>query len=34
MIHWVIGNFEDDSGCGRTLIGAGIAKLGIVCRAI
>ena len=34
MIYRVIGNFEDDSGCGRRLTGAGIAKLGIVYRAI
>ena len=34
MIYRVICKLEDDLGCGRTLIGAGIAKLGIVCRAI
>jgi hypothetical protein len=34
MIHLVIGNFEDDSGCGATLTGARIARLGVVCRAI
>jgi transposase len=34
MIHRVICDFEDDSGCGRRLTGTRIAKLGVVCRAI